>query len=259
MKTKAIILGIALGAAMSGSPVASAIPVTCINCSNTLTQTLQFAKQLQEYLTQLDEYKTQIDQWKLQELMGKHLSGMQFDNALTMIRNIEGIMQSGSQITYNINNLQTRFFEDYPTASETFNRINQMPSASYNPLSLWNSFFRDEKSIRQNQDMMLQAMQSLKSQSVDLARDQSMMARANSQLSGSVGHEQSIQATAVYAQHSAQQLMKLRQGIALMTQIAIQEQADRSRREAFDRAAVQKWTVQRPGKAARTPRGASDY
>lgn len=258
MKLKAIVLGIALTIGMSGSPV-SAFPVTCTNCSNTFTQVLEFGKQIAQYEKQLEEYKTQLDQWKLEELMGKHLTGMQFDNALTMVRNIESIMQTGTQITYNVNNLQTRFFEEYPTTSQTFNRVSQMPSMSYNSTSLWNSFFRDERNIRQNQDMMVQAMEALKSQSLDLSRDQTKMTVTNSQLNASQGHQQSIQATAVYAQHSAQQLMKLRQGLALMTQLAIQEQADRSRREAFNRAALQKWVTERPGAATRTPRKASDY
>ena len=258
MKMKAIVLGVLLSVGLFQSPVVSAIPVTCTNCSSSWIQAMELAQKVDAYLKQVQEYTTQLNQWRLEIEMGLPLSGMQFDNALTMIRTIESIMQSGTQITYNVNNLQERFANDYPSTSVTFSRINQMGSQSRDPTSMWNAFFRDERNIRQNQDMQLQAMQSLKAQSNDLARDQSMIAVTNAQLSSSRGHQQSMQATAVYAQHSVQQLMKLRQGLTLLTQLAVQEQADRSRREATERATIQKWVSQRPGRAARTPRTATD-
>lgn len=261
MKIKAIAMACFVG--VFASPVimapAHAFPVTCINCSTTLIQFLEFGRQLLQYEKQVQEYITQVKQWEIQVDMGRPLSGMQFDNALTLVRNLEGVMSAGSHLTYNVNNLQARFLQEYPTVTQTFTSLSQTGSVSQNPAAFWNSFFRDERAIRQSQDMSLQAMQTLRAQSLDLAQDQQRMNVTAAQLGASRGHQQSIQATAVYAQHSAQQLMKMRQGLTLLTQIAIQEQADRSRREANDRAASQKWMSQRPGRAAVTPIRASDY
>lgn len=233
-------------------PAKAQLAVVCANCSqltqqilNYIRQGLQYAKQLDQYAKQIESYILQIKQFENMVKNSVQLPQMIFDDALSTIRSIESTMQQAKNIGYTWSNLDFSFKSMFPDTYSQYNRLKQFGS-SWDRLQ--DDFHRSERTY----DSALSALKAAREQSQDLARDQYRMDRVGWQLGGAQGRLDALQAAGEYAQHSAQQLMKLRQIGLLQIQLMAQVQADTQERLDMDRAAQQIWIENEPDQPINT-------
>lgn len=227
-------------------PAQAQLAVVCANCSqliqqilNYVRQGLQYAKQLDQYAKQVEQYLLQIDQFKNMVKNTTKLPEMVFDDALATIRGIEGVMQQAKNIGYTWSNLDFSFKNMFPDTYRQYNRLKQFGDS-------WERLEDDFKRSERTYESALSALKAARSQSLDMSRDQERMDRVGWQLRDAEGRLDAMQAAGEYAQHSAQQLMKLRQIGLLQIQLMAQVQADTQEKLDLERAAQQIWIENEP-------------
>ena len=220
-------------------PAQAQLAVVCANCSqlfqqilNYVRQGLQYAKQLDQYAKQIESYVLQIQQFENMVKNSIKLPQMVFDDALSTIRSIENTMQQAKNIGYTWSNLDFSFKNMFPDTYSQYHRLKQFGDS-------WERLEDDFKRSERTYDSALSALKAARAQSMDLSQDQYRMDRVGWQLRDAKGRLDAMQAAGEYAQHSAQQLMKLRQIGLLQSQLMAQVQADTQERLDMDRAAAQ--------------------
>lgn len=233
-------------ATLPASKPASAQAVVCVNCSDIVTQLLEYAEQLAQYAKQVQQYELQIQEYTNMVTNTMTIPQTMFDHALSTVRSIETIMNTGSNIRYMMSNLDSQFTSQY---SGLYNQIQQLRGIS-GPQALLNDYNRHQQAY----DSALSALKAAQQQSYDMANDQYRMDFAGWSLTSADGNLDAMQAAGEYAQMSAQQLMKLRQLALVQIQMQASIEADRTREADLKRAAVEIWTTDKPAPAQSTPR-----
>ncbi|MCZ2135883.1 MAG: P-type conjugative transfer protein TrbJ [Burkholderiales bacterium] len=234
-----------VGTTLPVSKPASAQVVVCANCSDIVTQLMEYAEQLAQYAKQVQQYELQIQQWQNMVKNTMTIPQSIFDNALNTVRGIESIMNTGSNIRYMMANLDGQFRSFYPGVYDQIAQLRGISSAQ----SLLNEYSRHQQSF----DSALTALRAAQQQSYDMASDQYRMDYAGWSLIGADGNLDAMQAAGEYAQMSAQQLMKLRQLALVQIQMQASIEANRTRDADLKRAAVEIWTTDKPMPAQQTP------
>lgn len=226
--------------------------VACVNCSNVATQAMEYARQLLQYAKQIQEYQLQIQQYEDQIRNSVRLPQAVFDDALVTLRGIESMMAYGQNIRYSMTNLNWEFQQRYPDVFRTYHDLHQVRD-------IWQAMEQDWNRQVQTYDSAKTALMAAREHSRELQYDQYRMDRVGRHLTDASGRLDAMQAAGEYAQHSAQQLMKLRQVALVQIQMAATAQADAERKAMLARAAAQIWVEDRPSEPQHTPNTSQDY
>lgn len=233
-------------------PAQAQLAVVCANCSqlyqqilNYVRQGLQYAKQLDQYAKQVEEYVLQIKQFENMVKNSIRLPQMVFDDALSTVRSIENTMHQAKNIGYTWANLDWNFKSVFPDTYYQYNKLKQFGSS-------WDRLQDDFQRSERTFDSALSALKAARAHSEDLSRDQYRMDQVGWHLGGAQGRLDALQAAGEYAQHSAQQIMKLRQIGLVQLQLMAQVQADTQERLDLDRAAQQIWIENEPDEPVNT-------
>ena len=224
----------------------------CANCSDIFTQLMEYSEQLLQYAKQVQQYQTQLQQYQDQLKNSVSLRNPAFDNALATVRGIENVMQQGFNIKYSLWSVDQEFKRLYP---DTYTRYTQLKGLQND----WQGLDETWHRALQTYDASRTALNAARMHSDDLIEDQHRMDTAAWHLIGASGRLDALQAAGEYAQHSAQQLMKLRQVSLIQVQLAAQAVADENRRLNNEAAARQIWIEDRPQEPYGTPNSSSSY
>jgi P-type conjugative transfer protein TrbJ len=224
--------------------------VICSNCSDIVTQLAGYGEQLLQYAKQVQQYEMQIQQYQNMLKNTTQIPQQMFDNALSTVRNVEGVMNSTTNIRYMMGDLDNQFRSYYP---DVYQQMTSLQGISPQQVLL-----QDYARSRQAYDSALSALKAAQMQSSDLQNDQFRMDFAGSSLVGANGHLDAIQAAGEYAQMTAQQLMKMRQLAMVQIQVQSTVVANEQRRDDSYRAAFENWVANRPPEASWTTGHTSD-
>ena len=219
--------------------------VACVNCSDIITQIMGYVEQLLQYSTQIQQYQKQLDEYANMLKNTKNLGRSSFDNALSLVRGIEYRLQSGTNISYALSNLESQFRAKNPDYQSVFNSIRYMTESQ--------SINAQAQRSQETMDAALTTLQAASLQSQGMSSDQGRLDSINGMLMGADGNLDAMQAAAQYAQHSAQQILKLRQIGLIQIQQQSQFMADQQRKEDLARAASQRWVEDKPATPRATP------
>ncbi len=240
------------GAAVQPRPANAQLAVVCPNCSNIFTQILEHMQQLAQYAKQVDQYAKQLLQLEDQLKNSMKLPFAVFDDALRTVRTIEATMNQAKNIGYTWANLDVSFKNMFPDTYAQYQDVRNLKTS-------WERFEADSKRSERTYDAALSALKAARDQSRDLSADQQRMNEVGRHVTDADGRMDALQAAGEYAQHSAQQIMKLRQIGLLQVQLMAQAQADEQQRLNLERAASQVWIEDKPADPVATPNSSQNY
>jgi type IV secretion system protein TrbJ len=232
-------------------PAQAQFAVVCANCSQLVTQVQEFARQILQYAKQVQQYELQLEQYQNMVKNTKSISRSYFDDALNQIRGIETTMRSGTNIMYKLSNLDQEFRRAYPDYQSVFASIEYLDQST----SMNNYAARSAEAMDLARTALLAASRS----SQDMQQDQIKMDSIGMQVTGADGNLDALQAAGQYAQHSAQQLMKMRQIALLQVQLQADYLANQQREADLARAQLDYWVQDEPLPAERSPNDSSSY
>lgn len=248
----AVVLGLLVSVgSLTVAPRQAQAQFVCANCSDLITQLMEYFEQLLQYAKQLDQYNLQIKQWEDMVRNSVKLPTSYFDNAISTIRGVEQTMQQGRHVYYNITNLNERFAELYPNVWE------QMATARHGTFE--DAVNRRWETGEVARDSYRTTIQSLAVQASSLESDQYSMDQIAGQLMDPSGRLDALQAAGQYAQHSAQQMMKMRQLSMVSVQLHANALADEQRLRDRRDAEYAMWAQNIPKEPVATPNTSSDY
>lgn len=242
------LLGIALLAIVAVGALprqAEAQAVVCVNCTNEWTQ---IADDIQQYTQMVTSFENEVNMYKNLILNTKNLPAAMYDQAIGQIRQFENTLSMKSNVNY----LSSPwvFQQKYQSIQ---NLVNQAPWATN--ASLYNTYAQHSQEVYDGAQTALQAAQQ---QSQMMSADQSIMDINGGFLFGAQGRMDSIQAAGVYAQHTAQQLMKLREIQLIQVQQQALQAANDQRQRDVQNAEFTRWAGQ-PTPVANTALGFGSF
>lgn len=248
----AVVLGLLVSVgSLTVAPRKAQAQFVCANCSDLITQLMEYFEQLLQYAKQIEQYNLQVRQWEDMVRNSVKLPTSYFDNAISTIRGVELTMQQGRHVYYNITNLNERFAELYPNVWEQWG-----PSRHYTYEDGMNRQWESGEVARDSYRTTLQAMAV---QASSLENDQSSMDSIASQLMDPSGRLDALQAAGQYAQHSAQQMMKMRQIAMVSVQLHANALADEQRIRDMRAGEQAIWAQNIPKAPVATPNTSTDY
>lgn len=225
--------------------------VACVNCSQMVTQVQEFARQILQYAKQVQEYELQIQQYQNMVKNTKSITRSYFDDALGQIRGIENTLRDGTNVMYKLSNLDQEFRRAYPDYQSVFQSIEYLDESA----SMNNYAARSAEAL----DLARTALLAARRSSDDMQQDQTRMDSIGTQVTGADGNLDALQAAGQYAQHSAQQLMKMRQIALLQVQMQADYMANQQREADLARAAAARWVFDKPLPPQPAPNSSSSY
>ncbi len=243
------VLVIALSATTTSQPARAQI--VCANCSLWVTQIEEFARQLMQYAKQIQQYELQIEQYQNMVKNTRSIPRAFFDQALQGIRNVEVTLRQGTNVLYTMRNLDTEFRRLYPEFRSVFDSVEYLDRAT----SMNNYARRSAEAY----DLARTALLAARDHSDGLLDEQQLLDSIGYQVTGADGNLDALQAAGQYAQHSAQQLMKMRQIALMQVQLLADHQANAQREADLRRAQLDHWVTERPADAQRTGNSSTDY
>lgn len=240
----AVCLAVGLGPLMT-APAHGQFAVACVNCSSIIQQILEYATQISEFATQVSQYQTQIRQYQNMVQNSVKLEYWLGDEALQAIRNVENVLREGTNITYALMDLDRRFRETYPD----FRSIYQQ-SEFFDFAENFNRHVTHSKRVFDSAKTALEAAQRM---SQGMQTEQTRMDQLGMELTTASGHLDAIQAAGQLTQHTAQQMMRMRQLAMLQLQLQATTIAEDQRLRDEDRAAITRWLATRPNPVVDTP------
>lgn len=238
---------------------AQAIPVVCTNCSQWVTQileygkaVLEYSKQLEQYATQLRQYQTQVEQFRNALQNSVRLDQFHLDRALTTVRGIEDVLRQGRNVSYAMRDLERNFRGRYRYFADTFN-------AFQGGLSETALFDRWSDQSQETIDMALGALKAAQRQSEGMTDEAAAMQAIADQLANAEGRMDALQAVGELSHHGAQQMMKMRQLAMVQVELAASEAANLQRRLDDERAQLKAWAASKPAAPVSTPNSSASY
>lgn len=232
------------------SPPAHA-QIVCANCSLWVTQIEEFARQLMQYAKQIQQYELQIEQYQNMVKNTRSIPRAFFDQALQGIRNVEVTLRQGTNVLYTMRNLDNEFRRLYPDFRSVFDSVEYLDRAT----SMNNYARRSAEAY----DLARTALLAARDHSDGLLEEQDLLDSIGHQVTGADGNLDALQAAGQYAQHSAQQLMKMRQIALMQVQLQADYLANEQRESDLRRAQIDHWLTERPADAQRTGNSSTDY
>lgn len=236
--------------ALPTSPPAQA-QFVCANCSLWTTQIEEFARQLMAYAKQIQQYELQVQQYQNMVKNTRSIPRAFFDQALSGIRNVESTLRQGTNVMYTMRNLDEQFRMLYPDFNSVFDSVEYLDRQQS-----MNAYARRSA---ESYDLARTALLAARDHSDGLLGEQDLLDSIGYQVTGADGNLDALQAAGQYAQHSAQQLMKMRQIALMQVQLQADYMANQQREADLRRAQIDHWLTQRPADAQRTGNSSSDY
>ena len=227
------------------------LSVACVNCSDVITQILGYVEQLTAYVKQVQQYSLQIQQYQNMLKNNVKLPRTFFDQALGTIRNIEGTLRQGTNISYAMSNLDSTFRAKFPDYQSVYQSVRYLTEAQ----SMNDQARRSQEAMDAARTVLLAA----RDQSNAMVGEQSAMDAIGGDLIGADGRLDAIQAAGEYAQHSAQQIMKMRQIGLMQVQLQSAQIAQQQRDQDLERAALARFVESKPAPVRATPNSSQDY
>lgn len=259
----AVVLGalLALSGALAPKPASAQFAVACVNCSSWVTQLLEYARQIAAYATQLEQYSRQIAQYQLQIQQyqnmvrnSQSLTESFFDNALRTVRDTRSLLRQAQGVTYASNQLHDLFNREFPDAVSVFANLRNSP-----PQTTWDAFYKNVDKSWKTMTVVESTLMAARRQADEMEYEQEAMDRIGNQLMGADGHMDVMQSMGQLTQHSAQQMIKLRQLSMMQVNLAARAAADQQSKDNAAHAALQEFLFQPPTPATSQVHGSNRY
>ena len=224
---KSSITVLALGASLALlklAPAKAQEVVTCVNCSTTVTQLLEYAKQLQQVETQLQQYSTQLQQYANMVQNTTSLPQQIYSSAMSDMQSVQSLMSTWTQLSFSNPGASMGTFSSY--LSSTSGQLGNL-SAQATQYQTWS---------QQSKDGITAAMNALSQQNSQLATDNNTMTQLQAQAASSTGQMQAIQNAAEISAQQVRETEKLRQLIMVQTQLAANQQSVASQQQSSGQA-----------------------
>jgi len=259
------ISGLLLAVAVAIAGVTTPTParaLACLNCSTWVIQLLEYArlvagyvKQLEQYQTQIDQYRTQVEQFRNMVKHSRNLTQFNFDNALRSVEGIRNVVRQARGVTYTTHRLEDQFRAQFPDLGRLFIDAR----ARSRDRDIYQDFDRQSARTDEGLSVALQTLMAARSQAEDMRYEQTNLDRIAAQLSGADGHMDVMQSVGQFSQHSAQQLMRLREVSLLQVNLATREAARLQRQEAEALAADRAFIIKQPPEPQRRGHTSANY
>lgn len=198
--------------------------VTCVNCSTTMTQLLEYGKQLQQVETQLQQYSTQLQQYANMVQNTTSVPQQIYSSAMSDMQSVQNLMTAGTQLS----------FSNPDASMGTFSSFLSSSSGQFGNLSSQATQYQAWS--QQSKDGITAAMNALNAQNSQLATDNNTMTQLQAQAAASNGQMQAMQNGAEISAQGVRETEKLRQLVMVQTQLQANQQAINSQQDAQSQA-----------------------
>jgi len=228
------------GIALMGTVAAAAIPrpadaqwaVTCVNCSTTWTQLLEYGKQAQQLETQLQQYATQLQQYANMVTNTVALPQELWGNVQSDIMQVQNLSNAASLLSGNAGSILTRLQSASAYASQAANLGNMG-----NQLTTW------QQTIGNNISTLGRTLELEQNQE---ATNANLLTTLQSHSQSAQGQMQAIQAGNELAHANAVQLQEIQATLSSTAQMQATEMAVDADRRASEDAAMLQWSTPVP-------------
>jgi P-type conjugative transfer protein TrbJ len=231
----AFVCGIALlatAAATTPCPADAQWAVTCVNCSTTWTQLLEYAKQAQQLETQLQQYTTQLQQYANMVTNTVALPQELWGNVQSDIMQVRNLSNAASLLSGNAGSIVTRLQSASGYASQ---------AASLGNIA--NQFTTWQQTIGNNISTL---GRTLGIQQTQQANDATLLTTLESHSQSAQGQMQAIQAGNELAHANAVQLQEIQATLSTTAQIQATGMAVDADRRASEDAAMLHFATPQP-------------
>ncbi|WP_375609674.1 MULTISPECIES: P-type conjugative transfer protein TrbJ [unclassified Bartonella] len=212
------------------TPVKALVPVTCTNCSNLLTQALEYAKDVEIALNTAEQVAVEIKQYKDMIEQAKTLDSISVERFENDLKLLNRTYQDAKIIAYNMRNLHSKFKERYPGYENFLKKIGKK-----SPIE---DFRKWAKNGFSNARIAIEAA-GINISSFD--NENNFMRRLINRSATAKGRMQAIQAGNEIATQQVKQLQMLRELVANNITLQANYTADEVERKAKDEANVEKF------------------
>ena len=231
----AFVCGIALlatAAVATPRPADAQSAVTCVNCSTTWTQLLEYAKQAQQLETQLQQYATQLQQYANMVTNTVALPQELWGNVQSDIMQVQNLSNAASLLSGNAGSIVTRL----QSASAYANQAASLGNIA-NQFTTW------QQTIGNNISTLGRTLGLQQSQQ---ATNATLLATLQSHSQSAQGQMQAIQAGNELAHANAVQLQEIQATLSTTAQMQATGMAVDADRRASEDAALQQWSTPVP-------------
>lgn len=194
---------------MSKQATVSAQVVTlCVNCSNTATQLLEYAKQIEQTENQINQLTVQIQQLQNMERNSIPVPTQIYTNALADMNNVKNLLNTGSQMNLTTSSASAGTFSSYVQSGSLMSQQQKYAA--------WSS---------QASDNITAALKAAGAQANQLNTDDAVMQGLQAQNASATGFLQAIQNVGQIAAQGVRESEKLRQLIMVQIQLEANKQA----------------------------------
>lgn len=209
-----LLLAVIVSAALAPLVQAGVIPNIPEGFATELTQVLNNAQLIAQYIRQGEQLRNEILQLRESVRNGRPLTRTAFGNVMADLDQLAGIVQGGRALAYSMGNLDGEFRSRFPGYGSTAG-----------------TYYRDYRVWSQTAlDTTLSTLRAAGLQGRQLQSEQAVLGALRNMTSTAAGRMQAIQAGNQIAEMTVEQLMKLRQLMII----------DLESKQAFQGAQVQK-------------------
>ena len=206
--------------------------VTCVNCSTTWTQLLEYGKQAQQLETQLQQYETQLQQYANMVTNTAALPQELWGNVQSDIMQVQNLSNAASLLSGNAGSIVTRL----QSASAYANQAASLGNIA-NQFTTW------QETIGNNISTLGRTLGLQQSQQ---ATNATLLATLQSHSQSAQGQMQAIQAGNELAHANAVQLQEIQATLSTTAQMQATGMAVDADRRASEDAALQQWSTPVP-------------
>jgi len=231
----ALVCGVALAAAIAVAtprPAHAQWAVTCVNCSTTWTQLLEFGKQAQQLETQLQQYQTQLQQYANMMTNTVALPQELWSNVQSDIMQVRNLSNAASLLSGNAGSIITRLQSASGYASQVANLGN-----------IANQFTTWQQTIGNNVSTLGRTLGLQQNQE---ATDATLLTSLESHSQSAQGQMQAIQAGNELAHANAVQLQEIQTTLTTTAQMQATGMAVDADRRASEDAAMLHFATPQP-------------
>ncbi|WP_375676771.1 P-type conjugative transfer protein TrbJ [Bartonella sp. AP88XZML] len=212
------------------TPVKALLPVTCTNCSNLLTQALEYAKSVETALNTAEQLAVEIKQYKDMIEQAKTLDPLSIERFVNDLQLLNKVYQDGTSIAYNMKDLHSKFKKRYPGYENFLKKVGKINPAE--------DFRKWAENGFSNARIAIEAA-GINTSSFD--DENKLMRRLIKRSTTAKGRMQAIQAGNEIATQQVKQLQMLRELMANNITLQANYTADEVERKAKNEAAAEKF------------------
>ncbi|APH57193.1 Conjugal transfer protein trbj [Granulibacter bethesdensis] len=215
--------------------------VTCVNCSNLLSQMLQYGKEVETAAISAQQLETQIQQYQSMVRQGLSLPQSLFSQITSNLAQIQSLYNQSSAVAGNIANFENNFSTKFPGYNTYLTNNGQNPAYVQDFYKQW-----AQNGLDSNKAAMGVAGTNVN----QIQTEDSQLASLINQSQSAAGQLQAIQAANQIAAQQVQQMQKLRELVNAQIQNEGNYYAQAIQRQAIDDAATAAFysgTVNRSG------------